>query len=277
MSDNATITREQLRAVYIATELSGKTGDSSHFSYAELGSSTYSFGELQFDVGNSDSTKDFLRKNGFGATEIHDLGQHGGLSRERLDALDTKLQDIPQAKIDQFTNDQLDKKIAEVGHAIDQVRTQNPENADAITQDQKLQLGLADYANQFGSITPQLVEVLKGNAETLYATGVTIQAGNPPTRDNVQTFIDATKYGHNNARAVEGRAVSMMRWASSIWDPRRTPTAIIRTTQAQSSSSVLKAMPSAPCKRTWQNSVIPTIAVRSCSPMVTTAVAPKPL
>jgi peptidoglycan hydrolase-like protein with peptidoglycan-binding domain len=206
MLDSATITREQLRTVYIATELGGKTGDFSHFSYAKLGSSTYSFGQLQFDVGKSDSTKDFLRKNGFDSTDIHDLGQHGGLSRERLDVLDAKLQAIPQAKIDRFTNDQLDKKIADVDHAIDLVRTQNPANADAIIQDQKLQLGLADYANQFGSITPQLVEVMKGSAETLHATGIIVQAGNPPTREDIQTFIDATKYGHNNARAVAGRA-----------------------------------------------------------------------
>ncbi|WP_115479706.1 hypothetical protein [Dyella psychrodurans] len=47
MSDSATITREQVRTVYIATELGGKTGNSNHFSYAGLGSSSYSFGQLQ--------------------------------------------------------------------------------------------------------------------------------------------------------------------------------------------------------------------------------------
>lgn len=44
MSNSATITREQLRTVIIATELGGKTGDSDRFSYAKLGKSTYYFG-----------------------------------------------------------------------------------------------------------------------------------------------------------------------------------------------------------------------------------------
>ena len=52
MSDSATITRDQLLTVVTSTELGGRTGDSSHFSYAELASSTYSFGPMQFDVGN---------------------------------------------------------------------------------------------------------------------------------------------------------------------------------------------------------------------------------
>lgn len=207
MTDDNTITREQMRTVYIATELGGKTSDSNHFSYAGLGSSTYSFGQLQFDVGHSDHAQDFLKENGFSDTDIHDLSLNGGLSRERLGILDAKLQAIPQAKIDQFTNDQLDNRVAEVGRVIDRVRAHNPANADAIARDQKLQLGLADYANQFGSITPQLVEVMKGNAETLRATGITVQAGNPPTREDVQVFIQAGKYGHDpaNARGVAGR------------------------------------------------------------------------
>ena len=55
MSDNSTITREQLLVVYVVTELGGKVSDASHFSYAKLENSTYSFGLMQFDVG-SDTT-----------------------------------------------------------------------------------------------------------------------------------------------------------------------------------------------------------------------------
>jgi hypothetical protein len=63
MSDSTTITREQLRTVLISTELGGKTGDSNHFSYAELGKSTYSFGPMQFDVGNNPAAKAFLKES----------------------------------------------------------------------------------------------------------------------------------------------------------------------------------------------------------------------
>jgi peptidoglycan hydrolase-like protein with peptidoglycan-binding domain len=208
MSNSATITREQLRTVYVATELGGKTGDSNRFSYAGLANSTYSFGQMQFDVGNDDATKTFLSANGFDSADIKDLKSHGGLSREKLDALDTKLQAIPQAKIDQFTNDYLDKRLAGVGNVIDQVRALKPTAADAIVQDPKLQLGIADYANQFGTAGPQVVGFLAGKSETLDATGITVQAGNPPTREDIQTFIGATGYGHNpaNARGVAGRA-----------------------------------------------------------------------
>jgi peptidoglycan hydrolase-like protein with peptidoglycan-binding domain len=209
MSDSATITREQLRTVIIATELGGKEGDSSHFSYAGLGKSTYSFGQMQFDVGKGGrDVRGFLKENGFGDAEIKNLSKHGGLSQKELDALDTKLQAIPQAKIDQFTNDQLDKTISSVGNVIDQVRQINPAMADAIAKDPKLQLGIADYENQFGSVGPQAVGFLAGKSETLDATGITVKAGNPPTREDLQTFIGAGGYGHDqaNARGVAGRA-----------------------------------------------------------------------
>ncbi len=95
MSDSTTITREQLRTVLISTELEGKEGDSSHFSYAGLGKSTYSFGQMQFDVGKGGSeVKGFLKSNGFDNADIEKLSKHGGLSQKELDALDIKLRAI---------------------------------------------------------------------------------------------------------------------------------------------------------------------------------------
>jgi len=203
MSDSATITRDQLLTVVISTELGGRTGDSSHFSYAELASSTYSFGPMQFDVGNGGhEVKGFLKSNGFDDTDITNLSQHGGLSRKELDALDIKLQAIPQTKMDQFTNQQLDATIGRVGDIIDDVRKQNPAAADAIVKDAKLQLGVADYANQFSPrYDAQLASFLAGKMER------GIQAGNPPTRDDMQNFIGTTPYGRDpaNARGVAGR------------------------------------------------------------------------
>lgn len=207
MSDGVTITREQLRTVLISTELGGRAGDSNHFSYAELGGSSYSFGQMQFDVRKNFAAKAFLKENGFDDTDLKDLSKSGGLSVKELNALDAKLQGIPQAKIDQFTNDQLDKTIAGVGRIIDDVRQLKSAIADAITKDPKLQLGIADYTNQFGPPYTQLVSFLAGNPEFLKATGITVQACNPPTREDIQTFIGAGRYGHNpvNARGVAGR------------------------------------------------------------------------
>ena len=103
MPNSAIITRKQLQTLYISTELGGKVGDSRHFSYAGLGNSTYSFGTLQFDVGNGDHVKSFLINNGFDADDIRDLSRHGGLSPTRLEELNTKLMAIPQSKLEQFT------------------------------------------------------------------------------------------------------------------------------------------------------------------------------
>ncbi len=203
MSSSATITREQLRAVLVATELGGKSGESDHFSYAELGSSTYSFGQLQFDVGNSPAARAFLSENGFNHDDLKNLSSGGGLSRKELDALDVKLQAIPRVKMEQFTNQQLDGTIGRVSGIIDNVRTQNSSAADAIVSDAKLQLGIADYANQFsGRHDCQLAGFLAGKSE------LGMKSANPPTREDIQTFIGSTAYGSNkaNARAVDGRA-----------------------------------------------------------------------
>lgn len=205
MPDNATISREQLRATLIATELGGSMGDSSHFSYAALGRSTYSFGQMQFDVGNNRDARDFLKRNGFDDVDVGDLSSRCSLSDEKKDALNAKLQAIPHATMEQFTNEQLDKGIAEVGVVISQVREQNPSAADAILQDPRLQLGIADYKNQFGSTGPQFIGYLAGHPQQL--AGGSVQTGALPTREDIQTFIGATAYGQNpqNAAGIEGR------------------------------------------------------------------------
>lgn len=207
MPNNATITRNQLRTLFLETELGGNTRNLNRFTYAEKGSSTYTFGLLQFDVGkNGAAVKGFLKENGFGDDDIKKLSQHGGLSRTELNALDAKLQAVQQDKIDQFTNKQLDKSIAGVDDVIDRVGRQSPAAAEAISKDFRLQLGIADYENQFGPAGPQFVGFLAGKSEKL--VGGTVQAGDPPTQEDLQRFINATGYGHDkaNAKAVESRA-----------------------------------------------------------------------
>lgn len=205
MPDNTSITRDQLSTLFWGAELGGNANLSNHFSYAEKGQSTYSFGVPQFDVGNDDYAQRFLKENGFSAHDVRDLSKQGGLSPAELNTLDAKLQAIPQAKIDQFTDQHLDRLIGGVDAAIDQVRKQNPAAADAIGKDPKLQLSIADYENQFGSAGSQLVGFLAGKPEKL--PGGTVQAGNPPTRNDLVNFVHNTKYGQDphNAKAVESR------------------------------------------------------------------------
>lgn len=203
MATDSTLTREQLSTLFLQTELGGNTRHLDHFSYAQKGASTYSFGLVQFDVGGNPQARRFLRDNGFTAADIELLSQQGGLSSQQLAALDAKLQAIPQAKMDELTNAKLDSAIGRVDEAIAKVRATNPAAADAIAANPELQLAMADYDNQFGSMGPQFISYLAGNAEKLQ--GGTIQAGNPPTRGDVQNFVDATKYGIQSPGAVASR------------------------------------------------------------------------
>ncbi|MEA9579272.1 peptidoglycan-binding domain-containing protein [Xanthomonas nasturtii] len=203
MATESTITREQLSTLYLNTELGGNTRHLDHFSYAQKGSSTYSFGLVQFDVGRNPQAQRFLRDNGFNTDDIALLSQQGGLSSQQLSALDAKLQAIPKATIDQFTNTKLDSAIERVDDAITRVRATNPAAADAIAANPELQLAMADYDNQFGSMGPQFVSYLAGNEVTLQ--GGKIHAGNPPTRADVQTFVESTKYGIESPGAVTSR------------------------------------------------------------------------
>lgn len=203
MATDSTLTREQLSTLFLNTELGGNTRHLDHFAYAQKGASTYSFGLVQFDVGGNPQARRFLRDNGFTAGDIELLSQQGGLSTQQLAALDAKLQAIPQAKMDELTNAKLDSAIERVDDAIAKVRATNPAAADAIAANPELQLAMADYDNQFGSMGPQFINYLAGNAEKLQ--GGTIQAGNPPTRGDVQNFVDATKYGIQAPGAVASR------------------------------------------------------------------------
>lgn len=205
MPNNTSITSDQLSTLFFGAELGGKADLANHFSYAQKGQSTYSFGVPQFDVGNDDASQKFLKDNGFTSDDIKNLSKHGGLSRTQLDALDAKLQAIPQAKIDALTEQHMERLIGNVDKVIDEVRKQNPAAADAISKDPKLQLSIADYENQFGSAGPQMVGFLAGKDEKLQ--GGTIKAGDPPTRDDVLNFVHNTKYGQDphNAKAVESR------------------------------------------------------------------------
>ena len=64
MAKDSTLTREQLSTLFLNTELGGNTRHLDHFSYAQKGASTYSFGLVQFDVGGNPQARRFLREIG---------------------------------------------------------------------------------------------------------------------------------------------------------------------------------------------------------------------
>lgn len=233
---DSSLTRQQLATLFLNTELGGNTRHLNHFSYAKEGNSTYSFGLVQFDVGRNPGARRFLRDNGFTNGDIELLSQQGGLSKQQLTTLDAKLQAIPQANIDQLTNAKLDSTIERVDAAIAKVRANNPAAADAIVANPELQLAMADYDNQFGSMGPQFINYLSGNAEKLQ--GGTVQASNPPTRSDIQNFVDATKFGIQSPAAVTSR--------DARFDTAMTQLGITASPQSQRSATTPGAADAAP-------------------------------
>ncbi len=228
---NATITADQLRTVFMATELGGNAADLTRFSYAEKGSSTYSFGLLQFDVGNNAGVQTFLKDNGFSSQQISELSQQGGLSKDQLKSLDAQLQAIPQAKLDQFTDQQLGSTVTRVDNLIGAVQAKNPAVADAISKSPELQLALADYDNQFSisgigakkAPANGMLSYLEGDQVSL--PGGKLQLGSSISRADIQNYINATDYGRNNPTPVKNREANLEGALNKIEGQQQSPTA----------------------------------------------------
>jgi len=203
MPGNTTITIDQLRAVFFATEDGGDASVLNTFNYAG-GSSSYSFGLMQFDVFHNPAAQKFLLDNGFNQKEISKLSQSGGLSKDDLKPLNAKLQAIPQAKIDEFTNGQLQNSITKVDNFIDVLRIRNPAAAQIIADSQDLQLRIADYDNQYHingngtkvSPTSPIVQYLSGSRVTFHTGGATMQLapGEIVTGNDIWEFIEKSTY-----------------------------------------------------------------------------------
>jgi hypothetical protein len=149
MSNNVTITPDQLRTVLTATEIGNDLDKLNTFTWARKGNSTYSFGLMQFDAGNNSAVQQFLLDNGFNQKQIDKLSQHRSLKKSDLASLNAQLQAIPQDKMDDFTNSQLQDSVARIDSVIDAVRATNPAAAKIITNSPELQLRIADYDNQY--------------------------------------------------------------------------------------------------------------------------------
>lgn len=217
------MTADQLRKLLYKTETDNQPSNLNEFSYAGGGSSTYSFGLLQFDVGSDHGgVKSFLGEHGFTEDQIRSLSRQGGLSRNEIDDLNAQLRSIPQSAIDDFTDKQLNEAVERINHVVDRLQQTNPSVGHALAESPSLQLALADYDNQYGlevrTGTPRpntMISYLEGNEVQL--PGRTIQlAGHGLDHQDIQSFVQATRYAVTNERAAEGRATRLQEGLASL-------------------------------------------------------------
>jgi hypothetical protein len=201
MPNNTTITTEQLRTMLFATEDGSNPHVLNTFSYAG-GNSGYSFGLLQFDIDHDPAARKFLEDNHFNQQDIKQLRKHGKLEKSELDPLNKKLQAIPQSKINEFTNGQLQNIITKIDNLIDILRITNPAAARIIADSWDLQLRIADYTNQYHingedpAIDPNdnLVRYLSGERVFLSDGSMQFAPGETVTPDHIWEFIERNKF-----------------------------------------------------------------------------------
>jgi hypothetical protein len=195
-----------LETVLLHTELGGRTDLTTKFSWAGPGASTYSFGLLQFDVGNNPATHPFLTSIGFAADQIKQLSQKGGLSAQQVAALDALLEKPQsQAALKLFTQHQLQAYITYLERALDAVELRAPATASLIFTTRELQLRLLDYINQFGPMESNghMVRWLSG--ETVNMPGGELHLTAALTGADIVTFILHTQYAVSYANAAKSR------------------------------------------------------------------------
>jgi len=218
------MTSDQLRQLLYKTETDNNPATLNTFSYAGTGSSTYSFGLLQFDVGsNHGNVQGFLKQNGFSDSQVADLSQQGGLSHAKRAELDAQLARVPQAALDEFTNRQLDDAVSRIGQVVERISARNPEVGAAIAASPELQLALADYDNQYGidnvgsprTAPNTMLAYLEGHAVNMPGGSLQLQ-GNTVTRSDIKEFVAATGYATSNKMAADGRASRLTQGLESL-------------------------------------------------------------
>jgi predicted Zn-dependent protease len=190
------------------TELGGNAGKMYSFSNAVAGSSTWSFGILQFDVGNNPSARSFLSSIGFTSAQISELSGSG--TPGDLQAMNNILAQNKD-KIDAFSDQTMAGYIGTLDNVIDYVQKYNPANAATLTSNSSVQLAVIDYMNQFNisglnTTSPPantMLAYLCGQSFT--STGGTATQSGPLTVDSIQDVINATAYGSANPTAVNNR------------------------------------------------------------------------
>jgi hypothetical protein len=195
-----------LEVVLLQTELGGRSELVAKFSYAGPGASTYSFGVLQFDVGNNPSTHPFLSSIGFSSTQIRQLSQRGGLTNADLAPLNALLQQpASRAALEKFTGVQLRGYIGYLETSLGIIEQSAADTAQLIFTTRELQLRLLDYINQFGpmSASGPMVRWLSGQSVSM--PGGTVQLQDTLTGQDISAFVMRTQYGVSYPAAAQSR------------------------------------------------------------------------
>lgn len=197
---------KNLQDVLLQTELGGQTDKVTQFSYAGTASSTYSFGVLQFDVGNNPLARAFLSSIGFTESEIEQLSRRGGLTDEELAPLNAKLAANVSA-LEEFTSRQLQSYATNLENVIGIVERHVPSRAQLLYSREDLQLRLLDYMNQFGPISSDgpMCEWLCGRPVSLPGGAVHLTAGHTLTGADISDFVMKTKYAHTYGASESSR------------------------------------------------------------------------
>jgi hypothetical protein len=197
-----------LETVLLYTELGGRAELTAKFSWAGPGASTYSFGLLQFDVGNNPSTHPFLTSIGFSSEQIKQLSQKGGLSAAQLAVLDAQLAKPEcQRALEQFTSQQLQAYITYLDNALGAIQPAAPAMVTLIVATRELQLRLLDYINQFGPMESQgpMVKWLCGEPVSMPGGTLHLPANHTLNGNDIGNFILHTQYGVNYTTAAKSR------------------------------------------------------------------------
>ena len=197
-----------IRTMLFYTENSGNSSTLYSFSNAQAGNSGWSFGMMQFDVKTNPNAASFLKGIGFTDAQISELQQSS--TPADLQAMNNQLA-ANKSAVDQLVDDTVATYVSTLDNIVNYVRNYSPANATAILNDPSLQLAIVDYHNQFNisglnSSSPPangMLSFLCGNTVTPYQTAV--KPSSTISFDDIQNFIDASKFGVQNPSAVSGR------------------------------------------------------------------------
>ncbi|WP_206953767.1 hypothetical protein [Trinickia acidisoli] len=232
-----------IRTMFFYTEIAANVEKTTSFSDATLDKSTYSFGVLQFDVGNNSAARTFLASIGFKDDEIKLLSKQGSIPASVLQGYNDKLKSHESALQD-FTDAQIRGYVQKLDSLIDYVKARNPVAADAVLNDPNLQLSLVDYMNQLrlsgmndkNPPANSMLAYLCGEQVSL--AGGKLQIKTAPTVDDIQAFIDDSTFGRRHAKADDTR---MKAYNLAIYQIATSPTSVFNTANTAATPAVVLA------------------------------------
>jgi probable HAF family extracellular repeat protein len=222
-----------LNALYATTAFATEDGNNianeEKFSYAG-GSSSYSFGLYQYDVGANSLAQEFLLANGFSQTQIDELSQKRRLNRVILGPLNKQLKALLSTQNGIIALDQLDTTwfTDDIEPAAQMLLTSalaaDPQIAAQIYSSPVAIQHVLDLVNQFSRRTQRYFANFLSGASVHIPKGAAV-TWNPQLSDdaNIQAFILATPYGISHPTSELNRENAFQ---AAIADEIITPTQI---------------------------------------------------